>query len=429
MAAVARWKGSALTTVSSSAGDRVPYGAAVYLGVVQFFFACTWVVYVFYLPAMAAKAGIDKQLVIWILMADQVVFGVTDLAMGMWADRVTSLLRRLGPTILAMSTVSCAAFLVLPRAAILGNDGLVGTPTVFALLILTWTVTSSALRAPPWVLLSKYAAKPSMPWLSALSLTGVAIAGAISPYLGVRLRDIDPRVAFAVSSLTLLATTVGLIWVERHLARGNEATKVETVPEPTDIGPAVIAFFAGCAFIAIGFQAHAFLNSSGQYLRFAKPAELPQLMPVFWIGFNLLMFPCAAFAKRHGALPVMAGAAALGVIGMLVAALAGDLATVIGGQFLAGGAWGGVMTAAFSATMAFGHKGREGRMVGALSCLLAAATLLRMAMVAAGANKGAVAAELLPWLPPGLWLIGGFALLMAALTWRRSADAAALQRG
>ena len=388
---------------------------------VQFFFACTWTIYAFYLPALAGAAGIDKKAVIWILMADQVTFGVTDLAMGMWADRVAGLLRRLGPPILAISTVSCVAFLVLPRAAELGRDGPFGAPTVLAVLILVWTVTSSALRAPPWVLLSKYAAKPSMPWLSALSLTGLALAGAISPYLGMKLRDIDPRIAFAVSALTLFAATAGLIWVERYLARREVFTNVVRPPEPTRVGPRIVAFFAGCAFLAIGFQVHVFLNSGGQYLRFAKPADLQQLMPVFWIGFNLLMYPGAALAKRYGALPVTAGAAALGVIGMLTAGLAGDLVTLIAAQFLAGGAWGGALMAAFAGSMAFGHKGREGTMVGALSGLLALATLLRMATVAAGANKGTTAAALLPWLPPGLWLIGGFALL-AALTRRRTAS-------
>ncbi len=31
-----------------------------YLGVVQFFFAASWIVYVLYLPQLAAQAGIDK---------------------------------------------------------------------------------------------------------------------------------------------------------------------------------------------------------------------------------------------------------------------------------------------------------------------------------------------------------------------------------
>jgi hypothetical protein len=398
----------------------VPYGAAVYLGVVQFFFACSWIVYVIYLPSIAETAGIAKRAVIWILMIDQIVFAVMDLAMGLWADRVAGALRRLGPAILAISCVSCVAFLVLPRAAVLPRDGLLAAPVVVGLLILVWTATSSALRAPLWVLLSKHAATPSMPFLSALCLTGVAVSGAISPYLGVRLHDIDPGIPFAVSALTLLATTSGLIWVERYLARGGRSADVSTAPPRTKAGPGVTAFFVGCGVLSIGFQVHFFLNSSGQYLRFARPSDLEYLMPVFWIGFNLLMFPGAALARRYGGVPVMAGAAVLGVIGMLSTAQAGTLATLIAAQFLAGGAWGAAMMAAFAGSMAFGHTGREGLMVGTLSSLFALAAFFRIATVAMDANKGPTAADVLPWLPLGLWLIGGCALLAAALASRRA---------
>jgi len=411
-----------LSTAADTSTPAVPYGAAAYLAVVQFFFGCTWIVYVIFLPAMAETAGVGKGVVIWVLMIDQVVFAVMDLAMGLWADRVAGALRRLGPAILAISTISCIAFLLIPHAAKLGKEGLFGAPVIGGVLILLWSATSSALRAPPWVLLSKYAATPSMPWLSALSLAGMAIGGAISPYLGVTLRGIDPRIPFAISALTLLATTAGLIWVERHIARLGTGTPVAPAPKPQAVAdPAMTAFFLGCAVLAFGFQAHFFLNSAGQYLRFAKDSDLDYLMPVFWIGFNVLMFPGAALAKRHGALPVMAGSAVLGLAGMVVAGLAGSLEVMIAGHFLAGGAWGCAMMAAFSGTMAFGHKGREGLMIGTLSAVFALAAFARMAAVAAGINKAPDAREMLTWLPPGMWLAGGIALLVAVLTWQRPA--------
>src|SRR5207249_3328690 len=94
-----------------------------------------------------------------------------------------------------------------------------GAEALFFGLILIWSATSSVLRAPPWVLLSKYAALPSVPWLAALSLIGLSVANAIAPYLGVVLRSVDPRVPFALSSVSLFAITAGLLWVERALAR------------------------------------------------------------------------------------------------------------------------------------------------------------------------------------------------------------------
>ena len=70
-------------------------------------------------------------------------------------------------------------------------------------------------------------------------------------------------------------------------------------------------FALACLLLALGFQVHFSLNSARQYLQFSKPGDLPYLMPVFWIGFNLAMFPGAALAKRYGALPVVAALPAL----------------------------------------------------------------------------------------------------------------------
>ena len=36
-------------------------GVGLYLGVVQFFFAATWIVYVIYLPQLVAQAGIGRR--------------------------------------------------------------------------------------------------------------------------------------------------------------------------------------------------------------------------------------------------------------------------------------------------------------------------------------------------------------------------------
>ena len=65
-------------------------GVGLYLGVVQFFFAASWIVYVLYLPQLAAQAGIGKAAVAWILMADQLVFVFADYASGVAADRVVA---------------------------------------------------------------------------------------------------------------------------------------------------------------------------------------------------------------------------------------------------------------------------------------------------------------------------------------------------
>src|SRR4051794_29818462 len=104
-------------------------GIGLYLGIVQFFFAATWIIYVLYLPQLAVQAGLDKTAVAWILMADQLVFVFADYASGVAADRVGRTVGRIGFLVLAATLVSTAAFLALPLVAPQGS------PVVFLVLI------------------------------------------------------------------------------------------------------------------------------------------------------------------------------------------------------------------------------------------------------------------------------------------------------
>src|SRR6185436_16163855 len=87
---------------------------AVYIGIVQFFFAVTWTVYVVYLPQLLDQAGIARSWLPWILAGDQLVFALVDIATGFWVDRVRRTLATLGGWILGVSALSCAAFIALP---------------------------------------------------------------------------------------------------------------------------------------------------------------------------------------------------------------------------------------------------------------------------------------------------------------------------
>src|SRR5580765_315728 len=178
------------------------------IGVVQFFFATTWTLYVIYLPQLAQAAGIGKQWVPWILVADQVVFALVDVATGFWIDRVRSGFARLGGWVLGVTVISSLAFLALPYFSL--------SPALLLGAIAVWAVTSSALRSPPWAMLGRHAAQPRLPGLAALVLIGGAIASAIAPYLGLALRGVDPRLPFAVSTLTLLASVAALVYAERR---------------------------------------------------------------------------------------------------------------------------------------------------------------------------------------------------------------------
>lgn len=403
-----------------TATPAVPRSAALYLGVVQFFFATTWTLYVIYLPQLVKQAGIDLAWVPWILVADQIIMALMDVVTGFWADRVRSGLATMGMWILGLSVISCAAFVALPFA---GNSS-----TMLLLAILVWTLTSSALRAPPWALLSRYAAAPALPWMSTLVLSGTAIAAALAPYLGVTLRDIDPRVPFVLSTLTLLATVGGLIFVERHLARSSPTPAAAGDP-PFDLAAPgakrqVGTFFIALLLMAAAFQVHFSLNSAHQYLRFAQSGELQFLMPVFWIGFNLLMFPMAGFVKRHGPFRVMVVGAAAGSAASLATTLAPDLNTLIATQFIAGGCWGAVNVAAFTAAITFGRASREGAFLGMLFATLALAAFIRIGAYASDIAQQPGFDVILPWIPAGGWLLGAVLLWTARAAWQKKTEIA-----
>ena len=393
-------------------------GIGLYLGVIQFFFAATWIVYVLYLPQLAAQAGIGKGAVAWILMADQLVFVFADYASGVAADRVARAVGRVGLAVLAATLVSCAAFLALPLVA----PG--GSPVVFIALTMVWAVTSSALRAPPLALVGRHAAKPSQPILVGLSLLGLGVANALQPYLGLSLRGIDPRIPFALSSAALALVTLGLVAAERGLARAATA-RVAPAEAPaaapatlleSSSGPAPVLIVAAL-LAALAFQVHVFIDSAPLYLRQAPKEQLSMLSPVFWIGFNLGMLPLSLATKRWPAARVMGVSALVAAVAAGLATAAPNLTTLIATQFVAGVAWAGVIIAAFAWALARGGVGHAGAFAGAISSVLALATLARMGSVAAGWPKAPGLSDMLAWWPVIGWLAAS--AVVVALVMRR----------
>src|SRR6266699_4253674 len=186
----------------------------VYLAVLQLVFTLGWTTYVIYLPKLAAGVGIAPSAVILILMLDQAIFTISDTAMGIAADRIAPFVGRLGVFVGAVTAISCAAFIALPFVAGTGPSAQVW----FIALIVIWVITSSALRAPPLTLLGKHRAKPAIPCLSALAMLGYGLAGAVSPYLGVMMRNQDPRLPFVISGVVVLLTALALSKVEQGIA-------------------------------------------------------------------------------------------------------------------------------------------------------------------------------------------------------------------
>jgi hypothetical protein len=381
----------------------------IYLAVLQLVFTLGWTTYVIYLPKLAAQVGIAPTAVILILMLDQAIFTISDTAMGIAADRIAPLVGRLGVFVGVVTAISCAAFVALPFVAGTGE----GAQIWFMVLILIWVVTSSALRAPPLTLLGRHRARPAIPFLASLAMLGYGLAGAVSPYLGVVLRNEDPRMPFLISGVVLLITTLALSRVERSVAQ--QAPSGSEPPAPArPLGQIPMFFIASMVILSLGYQLHFAINSAPFFLRFAKPDELQWLLPVFWIGFNIAMFPASVVVKHRGGLIVMGAAGLFGAFAVLGAELAGNLNMLIVAQFVAGAAWGCMLMSAVSAALAIGETGAEGKVVGLVFSALALATFARMAAVAGGLQKLPEYAPLLHWAPVACWSVAGAGLLVIA---------------
>lgn len=399
-----------MIAANESASASVPAGVGLYMAVVQFFFVTTWTIYVIFLPKLLAAAGLPVSWTPYILILDQLVFMGMDIYVGVAADRAQKMLGKIGPLAIGLTLVSCIAFMLLPFATGLGA----AAPAVALALTLIWTTTSSALRAPPWVLLSKYAAQSSVPRLNTLMLCGLALGAAIAPYLGVTLKNMDPRWPFVLSSLALLVATAGIVYVERRLQFSPIAPPSPT-PEPADLAGRSWPFLVGVLLLALGFQIHYSINTAAQFLKFAKPDSLEWLMPVFWIGFGVAMMPGSALTNAFGTYRVMAVSAVLGALGAYASAQAGSLDMLIAAQVVTGGAWGCMLMCGFTAAVAAGRTGREGLSLGMLFAVLAAATLSRIVTVVAGLPKQSEYAALFTWAPALCWLAGAVLVGMLAL--------------
>jgi len=289
--------------------------------------------------------------------------------------------------VLVATLLSSLAFVALPSVAAQGS------PLLFVGVTLVWAITSSALRAPPLTLLGRYVAKPAQPMMVALGAFGLGVAGAVAPYLALKLKALDPTLPFVLSAACLAAVTLGMVAAERALARRGPAHKDARagLAAPASSGGAVWSFLLACAAAALAFQWHGFVASAPLALRFAPASELPWLLPVFWIGFNLALLPAGLLGKRTGPVRSLVGGAVLAAGGNAAAAWAHTLPLLLTAQFVAGAGWALLLCSAFSAALLLGRGGREGLFSGALSSTLAGAALLRIVVLAVVAPAPATA--------------------------------------
>jgi MFS family permease len=393
--------------MSESSETVVGHLTGVYLAILQFVFNLLWFVYVNYLPQLVAQVGLVAVATL-ILMLDQLVFTVTDTAMGIAADRVGRAFGRVGTMVSVLSAISCVAFVAMPYIVGTGAGaqfGLIG-------LIVVWAITSSSMRAPPMRLLGKYRATPSLPFQTALVMLGYGLASGVSPYLGLVLRDGDARIPFIVAGAVLLITALSVSKVERDIAWDNPVDRRAPQIALGPLGAVPVMFVVWSFVLALGFQIHVNINSTPLFQRFVEASEIEWLSPIFWIGYSAAVFPVSIAIRRHGGLTVMGIAGLLGAVAVLIVDLAGTLDVMIAAQLLAGIAWAGMMTSAFAVALTIGKSGSEGKVVGLVFSAQALAQLVRMAAVAIGLKSPPDCVRLLQVAPVTCWLVAGAGLLV-----------------
>jgi hypothetical protein len=254
------------------------------------------------------------------------------------------------------------------------------------------------------------------------------VAGAIAPFLTVALKGIDPALPFVLASVALLLTTLAL--QPMFKLSSVDATKKALVPVRTIDFKVALPMLIAVALFAFGVQMHVAFNSAKYFMAVHPGASLEWLMPLFWVGFSVAMFPASQWLKRRAdsddllaqmarATQAMWCAGLLGAAALVACVFAPTLAALIALQVLAGAAWAVVMLAVFSTVNAMGKASapsETGLWLGAASALMALATAGRIALVLMLTSNPNVAEfkQMLPSATAVSWLLAaGLALLFA----------------
>ena len=367
----------------------------LYLAVIQFVFVSTWTLYVVFLPELLLRAGIEKAWLPRILLIDQLLMVVFDFSFGVAAARGMQQYGRIAPAILGVSLASCLAFLLLPQAG--------GSAPLLLGLTVAWVISSSALRAPLYALLSRHAATSERAGIAGAMTLGIAAAGALAPWLGMQLKGIDPALPFVVSSLVLAALVLPLSAAERAAGIKTDNSEAPTQTNPVPAGSFFILLLAG----ALAFQIFFNLAAAPGYVRHFGSGALVWLMPLFWIGVAAGSLMAGPLARRTSPVAAFTAGCILSAIAALLFQY-GDAAPLTPiGQTLGGIGWGVALCSAFSIAERYSTGNGGARMVGALFSMLALAAVTRIGLNLAGLADTAL-------LMPGfLWLIAGATLLVA----------------
>jgi hypothetical protein len=367
---------------------------------VQALLVLTWTLYALFLPGMAAKAGIASSWVIWILVADQAIFAVSDWAAGVYADRVAGVVGRLGRAILLAALISAGMLAAMPWLA-QGGHGL-----LLLIAIAVWAAASSLLRAPAFSLLARMGGVSRKSGVVSWSLVGVSAAGAVGPLLTQTLKQIDPILPLALASAALAVAG----WLATGVANTPVQTSATAAPAAPVMRP-VVQLTALTGLAALGMQWHTVFGAAAAQSSLAKSIWIP----VFWSGFACGLGLAALNSRGSRPLLGCALALAAGAVSMPMAVHFTAPLAVIAAQAGAGAAWAVTITCILAVTFA---RGQARGVATPLGLVLSALSLAAMARLVGGAF-GLPLRVPAGWWPAALWLLAAAGLCLHG--WARPA--------
>ena len=387
--------------MAQAAEDSTGSGGPALAGV-QLAFTLSWTVYVLMLPGLLGAAGIALSWLPLILMLDQVIFAAMDIAFGVMADRMGEHYLRFARLLLALTSISALAFLLLPTVA--------GTsPALLLAVLLVWVISASVVRAPTLILLGKRAKEAQRPGLVVWYSAGMGLAMALSPFLGLILKGADPQLPFVLSALALPGAVLVLLRAIRAPVPAAETPALQ----PASFA-ACLPLFAVLGVAGFGFQLHAQVNAAPLYLLQADKESLPWLLPLLWVGFFAMQMAVGPLMKRFAAMPVAVTGIFIVALSSYLASQADSLNGLIALQLLGGAGWAMAFSGLMETLSAAGTRGAEGLFMGSFFAVTAVSAFARIAFVSYW---------LADWkssqfvLPAGLLLLAGGLAAVNAKKW------------
>lgn len=369
------------------------------LTLIQFLFLLTWIVYAIYLERLLQGMGFSRQFALMMLILDQALFAVADIALGCWADRLIKQWKKFAPGLIVLNLLGCLSFMLLPFIAAQGSS------TFFVAVTILWVLSASVLRTPLYAMIATRSNDQKSSASHAWALLGMGLASASAPYLGQSLTNLSPTLPFMLSGCSLALVSFSF------LHKGflpNPPTKQATEAAPTPHSTALFKLLPIGLCLGLAAQLHLFINSGTLYKAFTQASELPWLLPIFWIGFSVVLFPASKWLNRLTPSLLLLIGGILGASSLILCSVAPNLPLLITGQLLTGCAWGLVFMGGLCAAGGWGQRGREGLFLGAWFAMLAIGTGIRVLLVMLGYAQ---LPNLTVPLANSLWLIG------AVLAW------------